>query len=113
MSLSTKYRKALLGKRGQTFGAILGHEALDLAFDLLIQCALECGTIRSEKPVLHKARSYRRRRGEAGRKRARFVCKTVRGNDAIINSQPKRLTRGNHFASVEKLGGARRADESR
>jgi hypothetical protein len=113
MLLSTKYRKALLGKRGQTFSAILGHEALDLPFDLLIQCALECDTIRSKKPVLHKARSYRRRRGESSRKRARFVSKTVSGDDAIIYSQSKRFTRGNHFASVEKLGSACRADKSR
>jgi hypothetical protein len=68
MLLSTKYRKALLDKRSQSFGAILRHEALDLAFDLLIQHALECDTIRSKKPVLHKARSYRRRRREPHRK---------------------------------------------
>jgi hypothetical protein len=113
MLLSTKYRKAFLGKRGQTFSAILGHEALDLPFDLLIQCALECDTIRSKKTVLHEASSYRRCGSKSRRKRACFVSKTVSGHDAIIYSQSKRFTRGNHFACVEKLGGACRADEPR
>ena len=102
MLLSAKLRAALFEKRCQSFGAILGHEAFDLAPDLFIERAFERGAIgirragpsRSARPSAAPLRV-------APQPRAFRLDQSLNRHDAIVNPQPKRFVRRNHFALIE------------
>ena len=110
---SVKMRAPLFEKCGQSFGAVFGIEALDLALDFFIEKLLEFRAIGAEQSILHKARGDRRATGERCSCRVRFGHELLEWHYAIINPKAQTFLGGNHFARIKEFRGARGADQAR